>query len=102
VSYVGKVNMDRDAPDYLRETTEESQKETLRWLEGCKGFTKVKPILTPRFAPSCTDELLAFLGKLKAEKDLPVQSHLSENLGEIALVAELFPDCGQYWEVYDK
>ena len=100
--YVGKVNMDRDAPDYLRETTEESQKETLRWLEGCKGFTKVKPILTPRFAPSCTDELLAFLGKLKAEKDLPVQSHLSENLGEIALVAELFPDCGQYWEVYDK
>jgi len=100
--YVGKVNMDRNAPDYLCETTEQSKRETLRWLEGCRRFSQVKPILTPRFAPSCSDELLAFLGKIKAEKDLPVQSHLSENLGEIALVAELFPDCGQYWEVYDK
>ena len=42
------------------------------------------------------------MGKLKAERDLPVQSHLSENVGEIALVGQLFPDCPQYWEVYDK
>ncbi len=100
--FVGKVNMDRNAPPYLCETTEESERETLRWLEECKRFTRVKPILTPRFAPSCTDRLLAFLGDLKAERDLPVQSHLSENVGEIALVAQLFPDCKQYWEVYDK
>ena len=100
--YVGKVNMDRNAPEYLCETTEESEKETLRWLKECKRFSLVKPILTPRFAPSCSGELLAFLGKLKKERDLPVQSHLSENVGEIALVAQLFPDCGQYWEVYDK
>ena len=100
--YVGKVNMDRIAPAYLCETTEESKKETLRWLDGCRRFTKVKPILTPRFAPSCSAELLSFLGKLKEERDLPVQSHLSENVGEIALVSQLFPDCGQYWEVYDK
>ena len=100
--YVGKVNMDRNAPPYLCETTEESKQETLRWLDACKRFTSVKPILTPRFAPSCTDELLSFLGKLKAERDLPVQSHLSENVGEIALVGQLFPDCPQYWEVYDK
>ncbi len=102
IGYVGKVNMDRNAPPYLCETTEESEQETLRWLEACKRFTLVKPILTPRFAPSCSGELLSFLGKLKAERDLPVQSHLSENLGEIALVAQLFPDCPQYWEVYDK
>ena len=100
--YVGKVNMDRNAPPYLCETTEESKKETLRWLEESKRFTLVKPILTPRFAPSCSSELLAFLGKLKEERDLPVQSHLSENVGEIALVGQLFPDCPQYWEVYDK
>lgn len=100
--FVGKVNMDRNAPPYLCETTEESEKETLRWLDECRRFSLVKPILTPRFAPSCSDELLSFLGKLKAERDLPVQSHLSENLGEIALVAQLFPDCPQYWEVYDK
>ena len=100
--FVGKVNMDRNAPPYLCETTEESESETLRWLDACKRFTYVKPILTPRFAPSCSAELLIFLGKLKAERDLPVQSHLSENVGEIALVAQLFPECGQYWEVYDK
>lgn len=100
--YVGKVNMDRNAPPYLCETTEESEKETLRWLEASKAFTLIKPILTPRFAPSCTERLLCFLGRLKAERDLPVQSHLSENLGEIALVGELFPECRQYWEVYDR
>lgn len=100
--YVGKVNMDRNAPPYLSETTDESEKETLRWLDECRRFSLVKPILTPRFAPSCSERLLAFLGKLKAERHLPVQSHLSENLGEIALVGELFPDCPQYWEVYDK
>lgn len=100
--YVGKVNMDRNAPHYLCETTEESEQETLRWLEECQRFSLVKPILTPRFAPSCSNRLLEFLGKLKAERDLPVQSHLSENLGEIALVGTLFPDCPQYWEAYDK
>lgn len=100
--YVGKVNMDRNAPPYLLETTEESERETLRWLKECKRFSLVKPILTPRFAPSCSPELLSFLGKLKAEQGLPVQSHLSENVGEIALVGQLFPDCPQYWEVYDK
>lgn len=99
--YVGKVNMDRNGgPDY-QETTEESLRETERWLDGCH-FDHVKPILTPRFTPSCSDELMAGLGKLAAERDLPVQSHLSENRGEIAWVKELCPDCGRYWETYDK
>ena len=102
VSYVGKVNMDRNGlPGILQETTEESVRETLRWLEGCH-FDHVKPILTPRFTPSCTDELMAALGRLAQEKGLYVQSHLSENLGEIQWVKELHPDCQQYWETYDK
>ena len=102
VSYVGKVNMDRNGlPGILQETTEESIRETLRWLEGCH-FDHVKPILTPRFTPSCTDELMEALGRLAQEKGLYVQSHLSENLGEIQWVKELHPDCQQYWETYDK
>ena len=100
--YVGKVNMDRNGGKDLQETTEESMRETLRWLEECGDFAHVKPVLTPRFTPSCTDELMAFLGRLAAERDLPVQSHLSENTGEIAWVKELHPDCRQYWETYDK
>lgn len=100
--YVGKVNMDRNGIPALQEETEESQRETLRWLEECRDFRHVKPILTPRFTPSCTNELMDFLGKLAAERGLPVQSHLSENTGEIQWVKELHPDCGQYWETYAK
>ncbi len=100
--YVGKVNMDRNGSPLLQETTEESMAETLRWLDGCKRFKYVQPIITPRFTPSCTDELMAFLGNLAKERDLRVQSHLSENLGEVEWVKELHPDCKYYWETYDK
>ncbi len=101
--YVGKVNMDRNGlPPVLQEETEESKRETLLWLDQCRDFRHIKPILTPRFTPSCADGLLDFLGKLAAERGLPVQSHLSENTGEIAWVKELHPDCGQYWETYAK
>lgn len=98
--YVGKVNMDRNAGPSQEETAE-SLSETLRWLESCR-FDHIKPILTPRFTPACTDGLMEALGKLAAERDLPVQSHLSENTGEIAWVKELHPDCPQYWESYHK
>ena len=95
--------MDRNAaPGLLEETTEESRRETLRWLDACQDFRLVKPMLTPRFTPSCTDELMAFLGKLAAERDLPVQSHLSENQAEMAWVRQLHPGCQQYWETYAK
>ncbi|MCI2056434.1 MAG: amidohydrolase family protein [Oscillibacter sp.] len=100
VGYVGKVNMDRNGASNLQETTEESQRETLRWLEECQDFPHIKPILTPRFTPSCTNELMAFLGKLAQERHLPVQSHLSENHREIEWVRELHPECKQYWETY--
>ena len=100
--YVGKVNMDRNGGAHLQETTEESKRETLRWLDECARFQYVKPILTPRFTPSCTDELMAWLGSLANERGLYVQSHLSENRSEIAWVKELHPDCAQYWETYAK
>lgn len=101
--YVGKVNMDRNSPDFLCETCEESLAETRRWLEECAGrFTRVKPILTPRFTPSCSDALLEGLGVLAEEYGVLVQSHLSENDAEVAWVRELHPDCAQYWETYAK
>lgn len=94
--YVGKVNMDRNAlPGVLEETTEESVRETIRWLDGCR-FEHVRPIITPRFTPSCTDELMAELGKIARERGLYVQSHLSESMNEIAWVRELSPGCARY------
>jgi len=101
--YVGKVNMDRNAmPGVYQETTEESMRETIRFLDAAERFTKVKPIITPRFTPSCTNELMEFLGKTARERGLYVHSHLSENHQEIAWVKELHPDCAEYWETYDK
>ncbi len=100
--FVGKVNMDRNGGKDLQETTQGSKEETLRWLDACQENWDIKPILTPRFSPSCTDELMAFLGSLAKERRLPVQSHLSESLGEIAWVKELFPDCDTYHGTYQK
>lgn len=98
--FVGKVNMDRNSPDILRESTEESVKSTLSWLERCGDFKSIKPIITPRFIPSCTDSLMKELGRIARQKDLPLQSHLSENLSEIAWVKELCPASKCYADAY--
>ncbi len=100
--FVGKVNMDRNGGKDLQETTEGSMEATLAWLAECDRFAHIKPILTPRFSPSCTEPLLAFLGKLAKERNLPIQSHLSESPREIAWVRELFPDCDSYYATYRK
>ncbi len=101
-AYVGKVNMDQNCPDFLREADAgASVKDTRDWLEGTLGkFRNVAPILTPRFAPTCSGPLLEGLGELQREYGIPVQSHLSENLSEIAWVKELFPWSECYGEVY--
>ncbi len=100
---VGKVNMDRNSPQYLcEESAEKSAKDTEEWLQKCQRFHNVRPILTPRFTPSCTDELLEKLSELQKKYHLPVQSHLSENLGEIDWVKELCPGTSCYGESYDR
>ena len=99
--YVGKVNMDRNSPDDLREKSVKEAVETTRqWILESKRFQNVKPMLTPRFIPSCTDELMKKLKELQEEYQLPMQSHLSENLGEIAWVQELCPDSKFYGDAY--
>jgi guanine deaminase len=66
--------------------------------------TLVKPIITPRFAPTCTRPALEGLGKLAAEFNPPlhIQTHISENTNECALVKELFPESESYADVYDR
>lgn len=103
VSYVGKVNMDQDAPDSLQEQdAEQSVSDTVRWLDRVGSFRRTKPILTPRFVPCCTGELLERLGALQQARGLPVQSHLSENPGEVEVVRQLHPDAPCYGGVYDR
>ncbi|WP_077611830.1 amidohydrolase family protein [Clostridium sp. Marseille-P2415] len=101
---IGKVNMDRNSPEYLCElSAEQSVRDTVSWLEETRfKYGNVKPILTPRFIPSCTDELMERLGELQKKYGLPVQSHLSENQSEIEWVKELCPDSGFYGDAYDR
>lgn len=102
--YVGKVNMDRNSPAGLREPSAEvSVNDTLWFIEKVQSECRlVKPILTPRFVPSCSHTLLEALGELCQEYALPVQSHLSENPSETKLVQKLFPGSRFYGDVYHQ
>lgn len=101
---VGKVNMDRNSPDYLCETSvAQALADTERWIcETKEKYEGIQPILTPRFIPSCTDGLMRGLRTLQEKYKLPVQSHLSENYGEIAWVQELCPMSKFYGDAYES
>ena len=99
--------MDTDLnPDYLRdespEQAVEDTKATIAHIDSIDPtHTLITPIITPRFAPSCSSRLLSDLGTLAKESDLPIQTHLSENKSEVALVRKLFPTSDSYAHVYD-
>lgn len=107
-AYIGRVCMDHpeSCPEFYRD---ESPQQTLQHaLESADYIQRLDPkgelvaaIVTPRFAPSCQSESLALLGQLAQSRDLRVQTHISENLGEVAWVKELFPDRKDYTDVYD-
>ena len=99
---VGKVAMNRNCPEALCEDVKEAVEGNERLIaEFNKPDALVRPIITPRFVPSCTPELLQACGELAKKYKLPVQSHLSENKSEIAWVAELEPDSENYGAAYD-
>ncbi|RUS26083.1 guanine deaminase [Jimgerdemannia flammicorona] len=117
-AFVGKVNMDTCGPDYYVEKIDDSVKSTRDFIQyvldsepdtskssnssnTAKPTRLVTPIITPRFAVSCTAPLLDSLSTLASEHDLPIQSHLSENPSECELVQSLFPHCRDYTSVYD-
>lgn len=146
-AFVGKVNMDRNSPDfYIEETikgcddaeafvryvlamtptgkkfldaTDQDTGATVETMQAAgvltsAGFEErptllnkvdsplVLPILTPRFVPTCTAEMMNRLGFISYKYGLPVQSHLSESIAEIAWVKELHPDCATYADVYNS
>ena len=102
IAYVGKVGMDRNCPDYYIEKN--GEEETIRFIEECKKrkYNYVKPIITPRFSPTCSDKYMEKMGEIVKKYNLPVQSHLSENLSEIEWIKKLRPDDNFYGESYNK
>lgn len=101
-------NKDTCPADYRDSSVDESVTATQTNIAYIKSLDPngdlVKPIITPRFAPSCTAQVLSELGALAAEHEPPlhIQTHISENKDEIAWVKELFPTCANYADVYDK
>jgi guanine deaminase len=100
---VGKVNMDRNSPDYLCESSAQSAQSTRSWLKAsAEKYKNVAPIITPRFLPTCSDSLLKELSALSEEFKCPVQSHLSENIEEVKWVNELCKEAESYSDAYNR
>ena len=106
-AFVGRVCMDRMSPeDYRDESVESAMRDTQQCIEHIKRidpeFDLISPIITPRFAASCSAEALAALGQLHRETGLPIQTHISENKAECKVVKESFPESASYAHVYDE
>ncbi|OQD80284.1 hypothetical protein PENANT_c037G04375 [Penicillium antarcticum] len=110
-AFIGRVCMDNPdfCPKYYRDTSAEDSlsatKATIAHINAIDPTgSLINPILTPRFAPSCTRPSLEALGKLAASYSPPlhIQTHIAENTNEITLVNDLFPEAGSYTTVYDK
>lgn len=104
-AFIGKICMNQNSPSYyIESSTEESIETTNQLIEYIAGLEndKVRPVITPRFAPSCDEKLLTQLGQLAQTYNLPIQTHLSENVNELKWVKELFPQNSSYTDVYDR
>ncbi|KOC67513.1 Guanine deaminase [Habropoda laboriosa] len=99
---IGKLSMDTIRDDNYYESTEKSIKNIKKFLEKFFFLPLIKPIITPRFALSCSMILMRELGKLAKEKNLHIQTHISENTDEIKAVKEKFPEHSSYAAVYDE
>ncbi|GAA6002302.1 guanine deaminase [Rhodotorula paludigena] len=123
-AFVGKCNMDRNSAPYYQES---SAQQSLADTEDYVSFVRshcdspslassavspvkrssaptalVQPILTPRFAISCTDEVMQGLSEMMdRDEHLPLQTHLSENPAEIEFALSLYPGIASYTAVYD-
>ncbi|WP_105103430.1 guanine deaminase [Microbulbifer pacificus] len=98
----GKVMMDRNAPEYLRDTPESAYADSKELIERWHGKGRLHYAVTPRFAPTSTPEQLALAGQLFQEyPGLYMHTHISENKQEIEWVRGLFPERSGYLDVYD-
>ncbi|MBV0891085.1 guanine deaminase [Paracoccus sp. Z118] len=99
----GKVMMDRNAPDGLRDTAQQGYDDSRALIDRWHGRGRLRYAITPRFAITSTPEQLQAAGALAAEfPDLHIQTHLSENLAEIDFTRELYPEARDYLDIYDR
>jgi guanine deaminase len=99
----GKCLQDRNCPEGVRDDTEQSLIDTEALIQRWHGVGRLGYAITPRFAPACTDAQLRGAGELAAKyPSVWVQSHVAENIDEIAWASELYPQARSYIAVYDS
>ena len=99
----GKVMMDRHVPQDLRDSPQQSYDQSKVLLQRWHKRGRQLYCITPRFAPSSSDEQMRLAGALWQEfPDAYLQSHVAENTQEVAWVKDLHPHCSSYLDVYDR
>jgi guanine deaminase len=102
LTIAGKVMMDRNAPEGLRDTPQSGYDDTKALIKAWHGKGRQHYAVTPRFAITSTPEQMEMAGTLISEHpDLHMQTHLSENHAEIAFTQELYPWSRDYTDVYE-
>jgi guanine deaminase len=98
---IGKVMMNQNSPKYLIEKTEDSINTSLELAEKWNGFNdRLYYALTPRFAVTCSIELLKKTAEAAQKNNLYIQSHLSESKNEIVFIKKIYPKYKSYTDVY--
>jgi len=98
----GKTCMDTNAPDTLRDTAQSAYDDSKALLEKWHGTDRLSYVITPRFTPTSTPDQLSALGALWAEHpDVLMQTHISEQVEEIAWVQDLYPNSRDYLDTYE-
>ncbi|MFJ9449988.1 MULTISPECIES: guanine deaminase [unclassified Herbaspirillum] len=99
----GKCLMDRNAPDFLRDTAESGARESEELIQRWHNKGRQHYAITVRFAPTSTPQQLKLAGELATQyPDTYIQTHVAENTDEVKWVKELFPDARSYLDVYDQ
>lgn len=101
-AYIGLPLMDRNTPDILVQDTEQVIKDIFSIANNWHKKNKCEFVLTPRFALSCTEQLLQKVGEIAKSEGFFVQTHLAENKKEVQDVKMQFPNIENYTSVYDK
>lgn len=98
----GKVMMDRNCPEYLRDTAQSGARDSESLLNRWHGRGRQMYALTPRFAPTSTPEQLGLCGELAQQyPDVFIQTHVAENRDEVKWAMELYPGHRSYLDIYD-
>jgi guanine deaminase len=101
---MGKTMMDCGAPEVLLSSAEYNIQDSIALAKIWDGKDggRLRYTMTPRFAGSCSRELLARTGEVARVEGFRIQTHLAENPSELSFIASLFPEASSYTDVYAR